>query len=116
MSTPQEFRAKQMKKLQTFLNRWQGGKARLWEFQAGHCHLTLRIDLEGHPGNLHIVCVGPEFLHGPVAWENCHFEVVDNVVMRGGEDGYILRDQAAGFEVLSEGIDVFEHSKPVLQQ
>jgi hypothetical protein len=113
MRAPHEFRTKQMKKLQTFLARWQGGKARVWEFQAGHCSLTLRIEIEGKRGNLHIVCLGPESIHGPVAWENSHFEVIDNVVIRGQEDGYILRDKAAGFEVLSEGLDVFENCKPI---
>jgi hypothetical protein len=76
----------------------------LWEFQAGHGRLTLRIAIAGKCGNLHIVCLGPESMHGPVAWENCHFEVIDHVVMGGQEDGYILRDKAAGFEVLTEGL------------
>jgi hypothetical protein len=113
MRAPQEFRAKQMKKLHTFLDRWQGGKARLWEFQAGHYSLTIRIEIEGKRGNLHVVCLGPESIHGPVAWKDCHFEVIDSVVMGGQEDGYILRDKAAGFEILTEGLDVFENCKPV---
>ena len=33
--------------------------------------------------------------------------------LAGQEDGYILRDKAAGFEVLTEGLDVFENCKPV---
>jgi hypothetical protein len=52
-------------------------------------------------------------MHGPVAWENCHFEVVDHVVVGGQEDGYILRDKAAGFEVLTEGLEAFENCKPI---
>jgi hypothetical protein len=113
MQAPQEFQAKQMQKLHTFLDRWQGGRARLWEFQAGHCSLTLRIEIAGKRGNLHIVCLGPESIHGPVAWENCHFEVIDHVVIGGQEDGYILRDKAVGFEVLTEGLDVFENCQPI---
>ena len=31
--------AKHLKTLQTFLNRWRGGTARLWEFQAVICML-----------------------------------------------------------------------------
>jgi hypothetical protein len=52
-------------------------------------------------------------IHGPVAWENCHVEVIDHVVIGVQEDGYILRDKAAGFEVLSEKLDVFENCKPI---
>jgi len=50
-----------------------------------------------------------------VAWENCHFEVIDHVAIGGQEDGYILilRDKAAGFEGLTEGLDVFENCKPI---
>jgi hypothetical protein len=113
MSEPHEFHTKQMKKFHTFLDRWHGGRARLWEFQAGHCSLTIRIEVEDKRGNLHIVCLGPESIHGPVAWENCHFEVIDHVVVGGQEDGYILRDQEAGFEVFTEGLDVFENCKPI---
>ncbi|ETW98817.1 MAG: hypothetical protein ETSY2_42145 [Candidatus Entotheonella gemina] len=113
MSEPHEFHTKQMKKLHTFLARWQGGHARLWAFQAGHCSLTIRIVREGTPGNLHIVCLEPESICGPVAWENCSFEVIDHVVVGGQEDGYILHDQGAGFEIRAEGVDVFENCQPL---
>ena len=113
MKAPHEFHAKQMQKLHAFLDHWQGGRARLWEFQAGHCSLTLRIEIIGKRGNLHIVCLGPRSIYGPVAWENCHFEVIDHVIMGGQEDGYILRDKAAGFAVLTEGLEVFENCKPI---
>jgi hypothetical protein len=102
-----------MQKLQTFLKRWYGGTARLWEFQAGHCSLTIRVEVEGKRGNLHIVCLGPKFVHGPVAWENCHFEVIDNIAVGGQESGYILRDKAVAFEVRTEELDVFENCKPI---
>ena len=113
MSELHEFHAKQMQKLHTFLDRWRDGRARLWEFQAGHSSLTIRIEIEGQRGNLHIVCLEPESIHGPIAWKHCHFEIIDNVVVGGQSDGYILRDTGAGFEVRTEGLDVFENCKPI---
>jgi hypothetical protein len=68
-------RAKHLKTLRTFLNRWRGGTARLWEFQAAHCHLTIRIERSGEHGNLHVICLGPEFIRGPVQWDDCVPEV-----------------------------------------
>jgi len=113
MQAQRDFHQKQMQKLHTFIQRWNGGKARLWEFQAGHCSLTIRVEREGTRGNLHIVCLGSAFIHGPVAWEQCDFEVGDHVVVGDQADGYVLRDRAAGFEVYTEGLDVFEHCKPI---
>lgn len=113
MRPPHEWHTKHMHKLHTFLDRWSGGRARLWEFQAGHCSLTIRVEVEGKPGNLHIVCLGPESIHGPVVWKACHFEIIDNVVVGEHKDGYIICDKAVGFEVRTEGLDVFENCKPI---
>jgi len=54
-------------------------------------------------------------MHGSVAWKNCHFEVIDHVAIGGQENGYILilRDKAAGFAGITEGLDVFENCKPI---
>ena len=59
--------AKHLKTLRTFLNRWRGGTARLWKFQATHCHLTIRIERSGEHGNLHVICLGPEFIANGIA-------------------------------------------------
>jgi hypothetical protein len=99
--------------LRTFLDRWRGGTVRLWEFQAAHCHLTLRIERPGEHGNLHVICLGPEFIHGPVQWNNCAFEVHVEADGPGGTERYILRDTRANFEVKTEEIEVKEHCKPL---
>lgn len=46
---------KYLKGMLTLLGRWQGGRARLWAFQAAHCQLTIRIERRGERGNL-IMC------------------------------------------------------------
>ena len=64
---------KHLEGMSALLGRWQGGRARLWAFQAAHCQLTIRIERRGEHSNLHVICLEPEFLHGPVQWEggNC---------------------------------------------
>jgi hypothetical protein len=103
--------AKHLKSIRTLLDRWRGNTARLWAFQAAHCHLTIRIERRGARGNLHVMCLEPEFIHGPVQWEDCAFEAqVDPENPRGG---YILRDTHAGFEVKAGDIEVKENCKPL---
>ena len=103
---------KHLKTLWTFLNRWRGGTARLWEFQAAHCHLTIRIERSGKSGNLHVICLGPEFIHGPVQWDRCDFAVHRESEQRDRPERYILRDIHANFEVRTEAIEVKENCKP----
>ena len=105
--------AKHLKTLRTFLNDWRGGTARLWEFQAAHCHLTIRIERCGEHGNLHVICLGPEFIHGPVQWDNCVFEVHLESDQFGETERYILRDIPANFEVRTNEREVKENCKPL---
>lgn len=105
--------AKHLKTLRTFLSCWQGGRARVWEFQAAHCHLTLRIERPGEPGNLHVICLGPEFIHGPVQWDACAFEVHLEADQPGSTERYILRDIPANFEVRTEEIEIKENCRPL---
>jgi len=104
---------KHVRIIRTFLDRWRDGVARLWEFQAAHCHLTLRIERPGKHGNLHVICLGPEFIHGPVQWEHCAFEVHMEADRHRGVERYILRDVQANFEVKTEEIEVKENCKPL---
>jgi hypothetical protein len=105
--------AKHLKTLRTFLNRWRRGTACLWEFQVAHCHLTIRIERSGEPGNLHIICLGPEFIHGPVQWDDCAFEVHLESDQFGATERYVLRDIPANFEVRTDEIEVKENCQPL---
>src|SRR5262245_6449682 len=101
-----DFHAKHVRALRTFLDKWKHGRARLWEFHASHCSLTIRVEKHPSSGNLHIVCLGPEYIHGPVAWANCDFTVIEHVKVGCEEGGYVLRDELSGFEVHTEEIEM----------
>ncbi len=101
------YREKLAKSLATFLGRWNGGEARLWEYSASHSSLIIRITRKGQSGNLHL-CLGVESIHAPVLrWENCRIEVRDD------GKGYTLLDKGAGVEIKAENIEVKENVKPV---
>jgi hypothetical protein len=91
--------------------RWQGGRARLWAFQAAHCQLTIRIERRGERGNLHVICPEPEFLHGPVQCEDCCFEVHVEADKPGG--GYVLQDARADFAGQTGETEVKENDQPL---
>jgi hypothetical protein len=111
----EEYREKHLKNLSTFLNRWNGGDAKLWEYRAAHSSITIRITSKNKPGNLHISCLGPEYIQGPVFWEHCNFEVIDNICLKDGETGYLVIDKGAGFFVRAEQVEVAENCKPFEQ-
>ncbi|MBI1923155.1 hypothetical protein HYR99_02780 [Candidatus Poribacteria bacterium] len=107
------YREKLMKSLSTFLNRWNGGDARLWEYRSAHSSVTIRITAQDKPGNLHLSCLGPEYIQGPFFWENCHLEVIDNISLTDGEAGYMVIDKRVGFEVRAEHLEIAENCKPL---
>jgi hypothetical protein len=109
----EEYREKHLKSLSTFLKRWNGGNAKFWEYRAAHSSITIRITSKNKPGNLHISCLGPEYIQGPTFWENCNLEVIANIRLKDGETGYMVIDKGAGFEVRTEQLEVAENCKPL---
>jgi hypothetical protein len=102
-----------MKSIATFLERWNGGDAQLWEYQAAHCALTVRITATEKKGNLHLVCLGPEYITGPVSWHNCRLEVFDAISLQSSDMGYLIVDPSVGFEVRAESVEVKENCPPL---
>ena len=107
------YHEKHLKSLSTFINRWNGGNAKLWEYRAPHRSITLRITSSKKQGNLHISCLGPEYIQGPVSWENCKLEVIPDIRLTDGETGYLVVDKDVGFEVRAEQLEVAENCKPL---
>jgi hypothetical protein len=59
-------------------------------------HRTLRIVLrqDGRAGRLEVACIGPEFIHGPVQWQEAHIGVTFD-----GNAGFVVSDAAADVNV-----------------
>lgn len=92
----------------TLLARWRGGRAKMWELTVSLKTLTIRIERSGVHGNLHVACVGPTHIHGPVYWEDCDIEIILNE-----DETYIVRDARAGLEVHTRNVDIAENCAPI---
>jgi hypothetical protein len=112
-SVSDTYQQKLMRSIATFLKRWNGSEAKLWDYQAAHCALTLRLTSAERKGNLHLICLGPVFITGPVSWANCHIEVFDGCVLPNGDVGYVIVDRSVGFEVRTESVEVKENCRPL---
>ncbi|MFT3788753.1 MAG: hypothetical protein QM770_21720 [Tepidisphaeraceae bacterium] len=70
--------------------------------------LTIRIEKPGVTGNLHVACIAPTHIRGPVDWDDCDIEVAV-----GSQDTFVVRDRRAGLEVHTGSIEVKENCMPV---
>jgi hypothetical protein len=92
----------------TMLGRWRGGHARMWELTVSIKSLTIRVEKPGVHGNLHVACVAPTHICGPVDWDDCEIEIA-----LGSRDTFVVRDRRAGLEVHAGHVEVKEDCKPV---
>jgi hypothetical protein len=90
------------------LQRWYGGRARLWELTVSHQTLIIRVERPGVHGNLHVACIGPHHIQSPSSWEDSHIDVA---LTDCGE--WIVREAQAGVEVVAESVELKENCKPV---
>ena len=106
-----DFHDKKLKSFKTMTERWVGVSAKIWEFQTSHSKLVLRIDEKDRKGNLHIICLGPIFLHGPIKWDanKIKLDFYDD------EKGifYKVSDESVDFYVICEAIEIKENCAPI---
>ena len=106
--TPEERCRDRLRHFPTLLARWRGGRAKMWELTISLKTLTIRIERTGVRGNLHVACMSPTHIHGPVYWDDCDIEIA---LVEGG--GVIVRDVRAGLEIHAAHVEVAENCKPV---
>jgi len=90
------------------LDRWRGGRARMWELTISIKSLTIRVERSGVRGNLHVACIAPTHICGPVEWSDCDIEIA----LAAG-DTFVVRDRRAGLEVHAGHVEVKENCSPV---
>ena len=81
------------------LVRWSGAVAYIWSYGVSHRRLTLRMQRQGEPNNVHIVCTGCSYLQGKPLWpsSNLSFEKVATNDMSAQ---YALHDELGQFRAL----------------
>lgn len=104
--TPDERQQDRLRHIPTMLARWRGARAKMWQLTVSLKTLTIRLERPGSDENLHVSCY-PIDIHGPVSWDNCDLEVS---LTDGGK--WVVKDAAAGVEILAEGVEVKENCEP----
>ena len=106
-----ENRKKRFKSFYTFLKRWNGGEAIIWDYNRSHSCLTIRITSKTREGNLHLICLGSERVSGPFKWNNCSFEIYD--ISSDEEPVFALIDETVNFRIEAGILEVKENCKPI---
>lgn len=105
-------REKNERLVRNWMEKWDGGKAQIWEYSVSLRRLAIRVTSDNHAGNLHIRCSDTIYIRGFVEWDNCHFQL-DLEHDERGDIIYIIRDEKVGFLVRCGVIEVAENVKPV---
>jgi hypothetical protein len=111
MNTNNPYSEKVIKSSRTFLSRWNGGMAEMWELTISHKTFVVLIRREDKPGNLLIACVEPVMIRGPVRWVNCDLRVTRTTLPGGQETGFLVADDSAGVEIICGALEVKENVK-----
>jgi hypothetical protein len=111
LNTNNPYFEKQIKSSRTFLSRWNGGTAEMWELTTSLKTLDVLIRREDKPGNLLISCGDPVMIRGPVRWNNCDLRVTTTTLPGGQETGFLVADDSVGLEIICGALSVRENVK-----
>jgi hypothetical protein len=111
MNTNNSYSEKTIKSSRTFLSRWNGGMAEMWELTTSLKTLDVLIRRGDKPGNLLISCGDPIMIRGPVKWMNCDLRVTTTTLPGGQEAGFLVADDLAGVEIICGALSVRENVK-----
>ena len=106
-----EYFEKKLKSCATFLKRWKGATAVMWELTVSLKTLRIVLTTAEQKGNLLLACLDPLRISGPVRWEHANVAVLRVRLPGSDDDGFLLRDEKAGVEVLCGGLEVKENVK-----
>lgn len=101
---------KEEQRATTFLNRWRGSMAQLWNYSVSLRTLRIRLSEDGRPGNMELRCSECEFLVGPTRWARSNL-VFTRVTEETGDVRYHIWDESARFALWCGGFDAAENVK-----
>jgi hypothetical protein len=111
MDTNNPYSEKIIKSSRTFLSRWNGGMAEMWELTTSLKTLDVLIRRGDKPGNLLISCGDPVMINGPVRWNNCDLRVTTTTLPGSQEIGFLVVDDSADLEIICGALSVRENVK-----
>jgi hypothetical protein len=106
-----DYSEKILKSATTFLSRWNGADAELWELTVSLRTLSVLIRHLEQPGNLVIACIDPQFIRSSLRWQNCQLRASRVERYDGERDGFGLYDDVADVEILCGKLEIKENVK-----
>ncbi len=98
----------------TFLARWSGADAQLWELTASHRTLKVLLTRPGSTQNLRqnlqIGCLDPIRIEAPVRWTNASLSL-QITSLPGDDTGFVLSDANGAVSILCGSIEFAENVK-----
>ncbi len=92
----------------TFLARWEGVHAQLWDLSSSLKTLRIVLQQPGRDGNLIICCIDPMCIRAPIQWINCQIVVTEIKLPDGLRTAFRVADERADSEVLCSSIEIKE--------
>ena len=94
----------------TFLGRWSGADAQLWELTASHRTLKLLLTRAGSTEHLLISCLDPIRIEAPVRWSNASLSL-RTAPLPDGDDGFLIIDAGQPVSILCGSVELAENVK-----
>ena len=111
MTSADNYSTKLLKSAATFLSRWQGAHAQLWDLRSSIRTLRIVIQHPGRSGNLSIYCIDPIDVRSPIEWDNCQIAITQVQLPDGSGPGFRIADEIASCEILCGTIELKENAK-----
>lgn len=92
------------------LENWDGSHGRLWEYQASHSTLTVRLYREGTDENLHVVCLGCKHIKMPNDMKSANLRAERRETVEGID--FILTDEQNHVEIRCGLMFTFRNVEP----
>ena len=108
---PGNYRDKQLLLVRKWLEKWNGGTARLWEYSVSHKTLVIRMTSPDKTGNLHICCGDVSYIACPTEWEGVELQLEAKSLEK--ENHYRLIDQVRGYYLACGVVEAKENVKPI---
>lgn len=105
------YTAKLLKTAETFLSRWKGARAQLWDLQPSHTSLRVLLQAPDRTGNLLIVCLDPMRIRCAVRWDGSDLSITEVTLPQADSPVFRVTDERADAEIICGGIEIKENVK-----
>lgn len=111
MTSQNQYYEKTLKSASTFLGRWAGAHAQLWDLTISIRTLRIVLQAPGREGNLVLLCLDPISIRAPMSWDSCQLVANSVTASDGGGLVFQLVDVSANVEIYCSSLEIKENVK-----